>query len=162
MTVINNTGLSSVKIFCESYNADISRGNARKIWTLNQPIVLYNPESVKLLMSIESLSVPLSFYTVNDSNNRFSFNGLSYTLEGGYYTANGIVTELNAVGIFTVSFNSFKSKFVFQTAGGASGTINEISNSVYKMLGVVPVTFVGSHTAPSVCNLVYTSGITFR
>ena len=27
------------------------------------------------------------------------------------------------------------------------------------MLGVVPTTFVGSHTAPSVCNLVYTSGI---
>ena len=159
MTVINNTGYSSIKIFCESKTANVSLNNARKIWSLNAPIILNN-SSNKMLCSVESASIPLSFYTINDTNNSYSFDGVSGSLPNGNYNANNIVTELNKVAPFTVSFNSFTSKFQLTGIPLQTYTIDEVSTSIYPLLGLVPdTTFIGSHTAPNVCNLIYTSGI---
>jgi hypothetical protein len=157
--IINNTGLSSVKIFCESKTANVSLSNGRKIWSLNAPIFVNNTTN-KMLCSIESVSIPLSFYTVNNTNNSFQFNGVSNALPNGNYNANTIATELNKYAPFTVSFNASQNKFVLTGQPATTYTIDEVSNSIYNLLGFVPSTsFVGSYTAPNVCNLVYTSGI---
>ena len=159
MTVINNTGYSSIKIFCESKTANVSLNNARKIWSLNAPIILNN-SSNKMLCSVESASIPLSYYTVNNTNNSYSFDGVSGQLPNGNYNANNIVSELNKVAPFTTSFNSFTSKFELSGTQLQTYTIDAVSTSIYPLLGLVAdTTFVGSHTAPNVCNLIYSSGI---
>lgn len=159
MTVINNTGLSSVKIFLDSRTADVSLNNARKIWSLNAPIILNN-SSNKMLCSVESASIPLSYYTVNNTNNSYSFDGVSGQLPNGNYNANNVVSELNKAAPFAISFNSFTSKFELTGTPLQTYTIDSIETSIYPLLGLLPdTTFIGSHIAPNVCNLVYTSGI---
>jgi len=157
--IINNTGLSSIKIFCESKSANVSLHNSRKIWQLNSPIVLSNTAN-KMLCSVESCSIPLSYYTINDTNNSFKFSGVIGSLINGNYNANQVVTELNKIAPFTFSFNTFTSKFVITGVIGVTYTIGEVDNSIYNLLGLLPgVSFIAKYVAPNVCNLVYTSGI---
>lgn len=161
--VINNTGYSSVKIFCESKSANIHLHNARKIWSLQQPIVLGASSNVKMLCSVESCSIPLAYYTVNETNNKFSFNGNVGEVSVGNYTANTIVETINRNQTnLKFLYSKDANKFMIQGTYGKN-TIDECPNSIYKLLGLAPTTFVRNgdtyHLPPSVCNLVYTSGI---
>jgi hypothetical protein len=60
---------------------------------------------------IESIQIPFSFYTINDTNNTLNilFNGgnTEYTIENGNYTATSLVTELKNVlgGGYNVTFS---------------------------------------------------------
>ena len=100
--IINNTGLSSVKLFLESKNASVHLGNSRKVWSLNSPIMGSN--SNKLLCSVESCSVPLSYYTINKTNNRFMFNNISGEVAFGNYNAYELAEEITKIAPFTVTF----------------------------------------------------------
>ena len=153
--IINNTGYSSIKIFCESKHADVNINNAHKIWTLNQPIVINNPESVRMLCSVESVSLPLSYYTTNATNNQFKVNNTTYTVPEGNYSATTMKNALNELNMgINFLFDSTLSKFVLN-----SKTIEEVPNSIYSMLGLEPRTITLIHTAPHVCNLIYTTGV---
>ena len=159
---MNNTGYSSIKIFCESKNANTSIASSRKIWTLQSPIVLGNTSNIKMLVSVESCSIPLSFYMVNETNFNFSFNGAKGKIQAGNYNATKLTAYLNEVQQnFTFFFNKDLSKFMIKGKMGPN-TIDRIDNSIYSFLGI------GSQASwtdddyfiPSgVCNLVYTSGI---
>ena len=156
--IVNNTGWSSVKLFLESKNASVHIGNSRKIWSLNSPIMGSN--SNKLLCSVESVSIPLSYYTINKTNNRFSFNDISGEIPFGNYNAYEMAKELTDLAPFTVTFNPLKSKFILTGTINISYSIDAIENHIYNILGLeFNTTFVSKLTAPSVCNLIYTSGI---
>ena len=156
--IVNNTGWSSVKLFLESKNASVHIGNSRKIWSLNSPIMGSN--SNKLLCSVESVSIPLSYYTLNKTNNRFSFNGISGEIPFGTYNAYEMAKELTDLAPFTVTFNPLKSKFILEGELNSSYSIDAIENHIYNILGLeADTTFISKITAPSVCNLIYTSGI---
>ena len=156
--IVNNTGWSSVKLFLESKNASVHIDNSRKIWSLNSPIMGSN--SNKLLCSVESVSIPLSYYTLNKTNNRFSFNGISGEIPFGNYNAYEMAKELTDLAPFTVTFNPLKSKFILTGTINISYSIDAIENHIYNILGLeFNTTFVSKLTAPSVCNLIYTSGI---
>lgn len=155
--IINNTGFSSVKIFCESNTANVSIHNSRKIWTLATPIVL-NDNQVKMTCSVESCSIPLSYYLVNDSNNKLKINGIIYTVEEGNYSAISIIEKLNELQPFIVfEFNKSLSKMKLLTE--ETVTINFIENNIYNLIGIIPTTFIGSLLAPHTVNLIYTTGI---
>ena len=77
----NNTGYTSLKIFCESRMASVNISNTRKIWTLNKPIVIPNGHDVQMLCCVESASIPLSFYTINESNCNIQISVQSLTQE---------------------------------------------------------------------------------
>ena len=62
----------------------------------NTPIVLNNTSGNRMVCSVESASIPLSYYTVNDTDNSYSFNGISGQLPNGNYNANNIATEITA------------------------------------------------------------------
>ena len=156
--IINNTGFSSVKLFCESKHADVNINNAHKIWNLKQPIVINNPESVRMLCSVDSVSIPLSYYNTNATNNQFKVDGTVYTVPQGNYTATTMKTALNELNMgITFVFNSTISKFALFTTNSKS--IEEVPNSIYSMLGLEPRTITLIHTAPHVCNLIYTTGV---
>jgi hypothetical protein len=165
MVAINNTGYSSIKIFCESKNANQSIAAARKVWGLQNPIVLGNTSNIKMLCSVESCSIPLSYYTVNDTNNCFIFNGNFRRIQAGNYNANSLVLSLNAsqTGL-TFFFNRDMSKLLIQGKKGTN-TIDYVENSIYKMLGIflvgAQITWQNEiyYVPASPINLVYTSGI---
>jgi len=155
--IINNTGFSSVKIFCESNTANVSIHNSRKIWTLATPIVL-NDNQVKMTCSVESCSIPLSYYLVNDSNNKLKINDIIYTVEEGNYSAISIIELLNELQPFIVfEFNKSLSKMKLLTDDAV--VINFIENNIYNLIGIIPTTFIGSLLAPHTVNLIYTTGI---
>lgn len=155
--IINNTGFSSVKIFCESNTANVSIHNSRKIWTLATPIVL-NDNQVKMTCSVESCSIPLSYYLVNSSNNKLKINDIIYTVEEGNYSAISIIELLNELQPFIVfEFNKSLSKMKLLTDDAV--VINFIENNIYNLIGIIPTTFIGSLLAPHTVNLIYTTGI---
>jgi hypothetical protein len=156
--IINNTGFSSVKIFCESKDAHVSIHNARKIWSLNTPIVINNENEVKMSCSVESCSIPLSYYTINNSNNKISINGQVYSIQEGNYSANSMIDQLHATQtVIAFTFSKGLSKFILNATNETE--IDSVSNNIYSLIGIEPTTFTGSLTAPHVCNLIYTTGI---
>jgi hypothetical protein len=157
--IINNTGFSSVKIFCESKTADISIHNARKIWSLETPIVLSNDNQIKMTCSVESCSIPLSYYLINQSNNKLKLNDSIYTIDEGNYSAISIIEQLNEIQLDIVfSFSKTLSKFKLSTTQVV--VIDSIDNNIYDLLGIEPTTLrIGSHVCPHICNLIYTTGI---
>lgn len=158
--IINNTGFSSIKIFCESKSADVNSSNSRKIWTLQNPIVLPNNSDVKMLCSVESCSIPLSFYTINDTNNKLKISGTTYTIENGNYSASSIITEIQSIqSAFLMSYSATTSKFKLD-ASGSPFTIDDVDNNAYNLLGISSsIHSYTTYLAPHVVNLVYTSGV---
>lgn len=165
MVAINNTGYSSIKIFCDSRNASVSLSSSRKIWTLQSPIVLGNNTSVKMLCSVESCSIPLAYYQVNETNNNFSFNEVKGSIPIGNYNATSLVAAINSMqSNILIGFNKEMSKFSFNSKA-MRNTIEQVPNSIYKMMGVsfptgeTKISFGTGYLAHGMCNLVYTSGI---
>ena len=161
--VINNTGYSSLKIFCESKSANINIHNSRKIWSIQTPIVLGASSNVRMLCSVESCSIPLAYYTINETNNRFSFNGVVSYISYGNYTATSVAEAINRKqSIFKFAYSKDASKFMILGTFGQN-TIDECPNNMYKLLGLTPTSFTRTgdeYYFPSgVVNLVYTSGI---
>jgi hypothetical protein len=158
--IINNTGFSSVKIFCESKDANVSIHNARKIWSLNTPIVIQNEQDVKMSCSVESCSIPLSYYTINATNNVISINNVVKTVPVGNYSANSIIDELHLLyPAVQFTFNRAKSLFSLFVGDLVDCSIETCENNIYSLMGIEPTTFTGSLIAPQVCNLIYTTGI---
>jgi hypothetical protein len=158
--IINNTGFSSIKIFCESKSADVNSSTSRKIWSLQNPIVLPNNSDVKMLCSVESCSIPLSYYTINETNNKIKINGQTFIITNGNYNATSIITEIESIQqIFTISYSATTSKFRFSTLQNAF-TVDDVENNAYDLLGIISSEHAYTTLlAPHPVNLVYTSGI---
>ena len=87
----NNTGYTSLKIFCESRMASVHLSNTRKIWTLNKPIVIPTGNDIQMLCSVESASIPLSYYTINETNCKLSFSLQDNSVNNRSKSVNGFV-----------------------------------------------------------------------
>lgn len=99
------------------------------------------PPYVDIEASIESVVMPLSFYTVNETNNKLyilsNTNSLStYTIPEGNYQANTLRTALGALvsGIYNVSYNSTTNKFTFQRTNNTDFTFRSDS-TILNILG---------------------------
>ena len=171
MTVINNTGFSSLKIFCESDSADVNVSNSRKVWTLQSPIIIPPSSNVKMLVSVESCSIPLSYYTINDTNNQFrvNSNGGEYTtfqIDPGNYTAKSVVNAITepAAVPFKMVFNTALSTYKFSPkVAGESIDFETCLRPIYRLLGIdltdSALPFSSTYYSPNPVNLIYTSGI---
>ena len=171
MTVINNTGFSSLKIFCESDSADVNVSNSRKVWTLQSPIVLPPSSNVKMLISVESCSIPLSYYTINETNNQFRVNSnggayATFQIAPGNYTAKSVVNAITepAAVPFKMVFNTALSTYKFSPkVAGNSIDFETCSNQVYRLLGMdltdSNLPFTSTYYSPNPVYLIYTSGV---
>ena len=171
MVVQNNTGFSSIKLFLESRKASLSLNSARKIWTLNKPIVIPNGAPMKMLCSIESASIPLSYYTINETNQNFNFVAVVKEKKGkvpvGNYTIKTLITALNdaltkitdGVGL-TFSYDATQSKVILTFENNIYNQVCETPNNIYRLIGLVVKTNLDTiYTAPNCVSLVYTSGV---
>lgn len=164
----NNTGYTSIKIFCESRMASVHISTTRKIWTLNKPIVIPTGHDIQMLCSVESASIPLSYYTINETNCKMSFSlqdgtmgtklgeNFNYSIPFGNYSITALIKILNlkfdATGenIINFDYDPNTSKIILnfkrQRYGGDGMTdenffypcINAVNGSIYKLLGIVP------------------------
>ncbi len=168
--VVNNTGFSTIKIFLESQKASVSLHSARKIWTLNSPVIIPNGAPLKICCSVESASIPLSYYTVNETNNRFafadSFKLIRDEVKPGNYTIKTLLKSINdsltAQGAnISLTYDAVTSKVSMYFANATlNNQIVSQSNNIYKLLGLtVGSNLPQSYTAPSCVCLCYTSGI---
>ena len=164
----NNTGYTSLKIFCESRMASVSLSTTRKIWSLNKPIVIPTGHDVQMLCCVESASIPLSFYTINETNCKISVSlqdssfatkrgdNFYYSVPFGNYSITALLKVLNTYfdasgkNIITFDYDQITNKIILKFKRGRIGgdgmtdanffypSINPVDNSIYKILGLVP------------------------
>ena len=89
-----------------------------------------------------SASIPLSFYTVNSSNNTILIGGNQYTLTPGKYSATTLSAELNR--LFVLQNPADTTSFVVNASTGLLEIVPSItqifnSGTAYELLGIPPV-----------------------
>ena len=170
-----DTHYNSKKIFCDSDNPNATGSeHMRKQFQLSSPIIIPPQSKVKMMIGVEAVSIPLSFYVFNDSNIKIKYSEGSATAEEfllpkGNYSINTLITEINADTTlpFDVEFNVRFSKIRIKPTGGGTPnfTIHAVDNNCYGLLGIVPATYNydSANTEyplmPFTVNLVYTSGV---
>jgi hypothetical protein len=163
----NNTGYTSVKIFCESRMASVNLSTTRKIWTLHKPIVIPTGHDVQMSCSVESASIPLSYYSINETNCKMSFSmqdsnyqtrvaeNFNYSVPVGNYSITALLKTLNyefdenGKNIIKFDYEPNTSKIILYFKRGRLGNsmtaanfffpcINALDNSIYKLIGISP------------------------
>lgn len=167
-----DTHYNSRKIFCDSDNPNATGANhMRKQFTLSNPIIIPPQSKVKMMIGVEAVSIPLSFYVFNESNNKIRYSDAStevqtYQLPKGNYSISTLKTEINndASLPFDIDFNIRFSKIriIPTTGGNPNFTIHTVADDCYGLLGIVADTYsydTEYPLMPFTINLVYTSGV---
>ena len=157
---------SSHKIFLDSSAPSAHKiNNSNYVFDISPPLLLHPEDPHKMVLGIESASIPLSFYTINEKNNRFSIDSVVYTIPEGNYRVSQLTPVLNnlmGVKDLTFTFNDILSKYQLTSSTLSSITIDSIENQADNLLGFS----IGSHSLPyrfdEILNLTYTSGVVIR
>ncbi len=158
---------SSHKIFLDSSAPSAHKiNNSNYVFEISPPLLLHPDDKHKMVLGIETASIPLSFYTINSKNNKFSIDSQEYTIPEGNYRVsqltpvlNGLVSSKNLTFVFDEILSKYQ---LISTTGQASIVIDNVEDHADILLGFS----VGSHNLPytfeEILNLTYTSGITIR
>ena len=160
---------SPIKIFLDSSSPEAQRiNNSNYIFTINPPLLLHMDDTHKIALAVESCSIPLAFYTINENNNQFSIDGNIYTIPEGNYRESQLTPVLKSIVSvvrtdITFIFDVIKSKYtILRTSGSGGITFNEVPNSAKKILGFSNNTHTLPYIFDDILNLTYTSGVTIR
>lgn len=157
---------SSHKIFLDSSSPSAHKiNNSNYVFDISPPLLLHPEDKHKMVLGIETASIPLSFYTINSKNNRFSIDSIEYEIPEGNYRVSQLTPVLNGLmgsKDLTFVFNEILSKYQIQSTTLTSIVIDNVEDHADILLGFS----VGSHDLPyrfeEILNLTYTSGITIR
>lgn len=132
---ILNTGQSSQKIFLESDLHSVDISPTSKAFSFLNPVKA-NSSNVICLKVID-FEIPVSWYTVNDLNNKIIIDNVAYTIPSKNYDADQFATELTSlIPNITVTFDKQLYKFNF------SGPIFSLyASSCHKLIGMNYVTY---------------------
>ncbi len=151
---LNNSYIPSFNIYFNSDEASISYSDSEKIFFLKQNITC--EDNMRILVGLNSLTIPNSVYNVQTFNNSITINNIEYTITPNNYDSDTLTTELNSVLPISVSFDDNSNKFTF--SHDSPFIIN--SASMAEILGLsndLPTASGTSVTASDVINL---SGVT--
>ena len=157
--------ISPVEIYLSSRYYTISLNSNKNdlsdlFFYFSQPII--RPDGYFMKLKVTSLTLPLSNYLVDSTNNSLIVNGTTYTVPQGNYNTSSLTTALNTLlsGVSTVSFSSTTNKFTFTSS--PSITISS-SSSMLSVLGLSSNTSVTgtSITSDLVCDLSGNSNIVY-
>jgi len=164
-----DTQYNSKKIFCDSDNPHATgTSHMRKQFTLGNPIIIPPQSKVKMLIGVEAVSIPLSFYVFNESNNKIRYRDSlnathTYTLGVGNFTISRLLAIINAdddTFPFNISYDREFSKLsLIPDEGEEDFEIYEVANSCYNLLGIVANTYTTGTAFPYTINLIYTTGV---
>lgn len=169
---MNDITHSSSKIFVSSAitaNWVDSTKNNRMLVPI-QPFILQSSDPAHYILGLESASIPLAIYAINENNNVLKINTHTFNIAEGNYTAGGLMTYLNNyVGIgFTNTFYNFSYDSVnnririistYNVAPYTTTLYIQAETTCQSIIGVV----VGSHPktyyAENQVNITSTAGI---
>lgn len=157
---------SSQKIFCDTSSPIAQKiSNVKYIFPLSLPIILHHEDEHVIAIGIESLSLPLSFYTINSFNDTFSINDVIYKIPNGNYRVTQLRASLQVLLSsldVKINLDTITSKFNITSDTLLTLTFDATDNSAINLLGYT----IGQHSLPyffeEVINLTYTTGVTVR
>lgn len=160
---------SSHKIFLDSSAPSSHKiSNSNYVFDINPPLLLHPEDPHKIVLGIESASIPLSFYTINKTNNKFNIDGHDFTIPEGNYKVSQLTPELNklmtdASKNLTFKYDNVLSKYTITSETETSIEINEpeIAHADI-LLGFNKGTHAIPYQFEEILNLTYTSGVVVR
>ena len=124
-------------------------GNGRAHFVLPTPIVI--PSGFVAMIQLIKVTYPLSFYTVNQFNDKLTVAGTTHTLTHGAYNAATLLLHLRALLALTVEYYPERFKFSFSDSVpfsiGADSTCLSILGFTNAQCGVDATTHTGAHVA---------------
>jgi hypothetical protein len=161
-----DTPFLSKQIFLNSDDTNSTKiGNADIEWDLRDYISV--PPSHHIILSLDTISIPLSYYNINSTNNTLDYTDpnsvlQSLTITAGNYTVTTLVTFFNANLVdITASYSYVTNKLTFTSTVG--DFTFEQESTCFSLLGF---TLDSDHTSTSntliadqILNLVYSTGI---
>jgi hypothetical protein len=161
---------SASKVFLSSNAANAtSNGGSPSSYTFQiQPLIISNTDESQFVIGLESASIPLSFYVINDTNRSFRLDGVTVAIAQGNYNIYSLLTELNFVlqqygfpASTTFGYNA-NSNRLYITRNTGSSTFTSVANDAREVLGYQYVSYASDQEFSEIVNLTYTTGITFR
>lgn len=175
---LNDSHISSQSIFLHSNDAVVSISDAEKIFYLQEAIQA--PAGYRLVIGLTNLTMPNSMYNIVDGKNTITISNNDYTIAAGNYSAEDLVTAINAkiTAIGSVSFDDIDNNFTFTFTDPQ----NIQSTTMERQLGLgvtdnldpdadppetaphiqLPTGAVSSYTARNICDLGGTTNIYIR
>ena len=147
---MNNNNISfqstgSTQIYLNSANADIFLNQSKKsnVVFFFTNVLKIDKKSVEMKLSVVNAQIPVSWYLINDTNNRiyFSVNGVqnNYFFPNGNYNVNTFIsTWISTFGNnWTLTFSKITNKITFSNSLGPIVFGNNISasNTLFSLIG---------------------------
>jgi len=132
---------TSTQIYLNSATADIYMNNTQKssvVFIFRNPIIL-NKNAYEMRVSVVNAQIPISYYLINSTNNKFyiTVNGVTstYYFKVGNYNVNSFITEWsNSVGLgWTLSYSNVTNKITF--AYTQDFAFSDDVNSLFGIIG---------------------------
>jgi len=77
-----DTHYNSKKVFCDSDNPNaIGTEHMRRQFQLSTPIIIPPQSKIKMMIGVEAVSIPLSFYVFNETNDKIRYKHIIYQME---------------------------------------------------------------------------------
>jgi len=160
---------SASKVFLSSNATNASSNGSAASYTFSiQPLIISNTDESQFVIGLESASIPLSFYVVNETNNLFILDGITIGIAFGNYTISALLTQLNSqlitAGFPSTTFFAYNanSNKLFITRASGTSKFFPIANNAQKLLGYLDQIYAIDEEFSNIVNLTYTTGITFR
>ena len=158
---------TSTQIYLNSATADIYLNSSLKsnvVFVFRNPIVIHK-NAIEMKVSVVNAQIPVSWYLINNANNKFSITiagvTTTYYFKNGNYNINTFISEwANSVGNgWTLTYSNITNKISFSYSEDFSFSDNV--NSLFGVLGFKKGTIYFSSSsilqAPFCCNF---AGIT--
>jgi hypothetical protein len=147
---MNNNNISfqsigSTQIYLNSANADIflNKSNKSNVVFFFTNVLKIDQKSVEMKLSVVNAQIPVSWYLINDTNNKiyFSVNGVqnNYYFPNGNYNVNTFIsTWISTFGNnWTLTFSKITNKITFSNSLGpiVFGNTISASNTLFSVMG---------------------------
>ena len=165
---LNDTHDAGYLIYLESKDATILRDNGATAFFFLNKVISPSDPSMNLMVGVVDCEIPVSFYNINNNNNKITINTHEIILPLQNYSAFNIQDDINAQLLIasipvSVDFSQQSNKFTFSPSSvGATIVIN--GGTLSKYLGLVDSQLNNvASTSPIIgencCNLAGTSNI---
>ena len=152
---------SASKIFLHSNAVNATQnGNSSASYTFKiEPLIIGNTDDSRFILGMEGASIPLSFYAINDTNDTFMLNTITYSMVNGNYSYTTLLVMLNTLTGATFNYNIDTNKLQLLVGGTFGTTANNATEVLGYKEGDV---YLANADFANVLNLTYTTGIQIR
>lgn len=149
---------TSTQIYLNSLNADIFMNTTMKsklVWFFNSSIQIPK-NGIETKLSIVNAQIPISWYLINDTNNKIIINDITYYFKNGNYNINTFISEWsNSIGSgWTLTYDGITNKITY--AFTSNFTFADSTFSIFPIIGFKSSTLYtslnNSLVSPFCCN----------